>query len=262
MRLKNCLMASIATIIGFFIATQFFDYNLIIVFFATFFICAGGQIINDYFDYDIDKKISKNKPLPSGIISKKIAITSSILFFVIGLTLAFLLNPISFFIACTFTLLLILYSGLFYKKKYLGNFIVAAGTAITFIFGASATNQIPQIIFFFFTIAFLANMAREITKDFEDLKKDFGFKKTLPMISKKLSKSLILFYYTTSIILAFVTGIIFSLNMYYYFFVIITTIIFIITIQFLLKNDFSKSQSYSKKGMIVSLIAFISAVFK
>lgn len=262
MRTKNCLMAGIAVIIGFAIASQEIHYNMFLAFLTAFFICGAGQTINDFFDYNIDKKINKEKPLPSKRISKKETVFVSIIFFGIGLIISLFINPTAFFIALLFAFLLTIYSSVFYKKKYFGNIIVALGTAITFIFGASATGKIPLIILFFFVTAFFANMAREITKDFEDIKKDNGFKKTLPMISKKIGKQFVLFYYFSSIILAFVTGIIFSLNIFYFILIFVTMIIFAIAIKSLEKKDFKKSQSFSKKGMIVSLIAFLTSILK
>jgi geranylgeranylglycerol-phosphate geranylgeranyltransferase len=262
LRLKNCLMAGIATIIGFFLSINIISINLFLVFLATFFVCGGGQAINDVFDFDIDKKICKKKPLPSNRVSKKEAIVISSILFFVGIVLAFFINFYSFLIALIFVILLILYSSIFYKKKYFGNVIVALGTAITFVFGASATGNIPLIVFFFFIIAFFANMSRELIKDFEDLKKDKGFKKTLPMISKKITRLFILFYYFSSILLAFFVGLFFSLSVFYFVFIIITSLLFIHSFNLLLKKDFNKSQSFSKKGMLVSLVAFVLAIFK
>lgn len=260
-RLKNCLIAGTATIIGFFVSTQIINTNLFLAFIATFLICGAGQAINDVFDFEIDKK-NISKPITSNLITRKQATIISIILFAIGLIIALFINITTFFIAIMFVVLLIFYSALLYKKKYFGNIIVAVSTAITFIFGASATGSIPKIIFFFFATAFFASMAREITKDFEDLEKDKNFKKTLPMISKKLGKQFIIFYYFASIITAITTGIIFSLNIFYFLLVFITIIIFFFAIKFLTRNDFKNSQDFSKKGMIVSLIAFLFSIIK
>lgn len=261
-RLKNCLIAGVATIIGFLLSEKIISFNLLLIFFSTIFVCSGGQAINDVFDFNVDKKINKKKPLPSDRLTIREAVLFSFLCFFIGLVFAFLVNMVSFIIAIIFVLLLILYSSVFYKKKYFGNIIVALGTAITFVFGASATGKIPAIIFFFFLTAFFANMSRELTKDFEDLKKDRGFKKTLPMLSKRLAKNFIIFYYCASILTAIITGIIFSLNIFYFVLVFFSTIIFLKSILLLTKNNFKTSQNFSKKGMIVSLIAFITAILR
>ena len=44
-------------------------------------ISAGGYIINDYFDKDIDAVNEPHRPIPSGKIGEKLALTVSILFF-------------------------------------------------------------------------------------------------------------------------------------------------------------------------------------
>jgi geranylgeranylglycerol-phosphate geranylgeranyltransferase len=261
MRVGNCLMASIAVAIGYFLTTLNPTINLLIVMLAGFLVCAGGQAINDVFDSEIDKKINKKKAIPSKRITKEKALYFSIILFIIGVLLAALVNTQVLLIALILSFLLIIYSSVLYKTKYLGNIIVALGTAITFVFGA-AVNQITLLVIILAITAFFANMAREVTKDFEDLKKDKGFKKTLPMIHKKWAKRLIVFYYFLSICFGVSAFVVFNLNLGYLFFVYLTTFVFFIGIYGLHNNDFTKSKKNSKKGMLFSLIAFISAIFK
>ncbi len=261
-RVGNCIMAVIATLIGYFLVTQELSLVLLFGLISVFLICAGGQAINDVYDLEIDKKINKNKPIPSGRISRRNALIFSYVLFVIGICVSFLINGLAFIIAIVFSFLLIIYSQNLYKIKYIGNIVVALGTAFTFIFGASVTGFVPFIIFVFALSAFFANMAREVTKDFEDLKKDKSFKKTLPMISKDFANRIIVFYYFLSISFAISAYILFSLNLVYLFFVWLTTFVFLNCVFTLGKKDFKKSQSFSKKGMLLSLIAFISTIFR
>ncbi len=260
-RLNNCLIAGIATIIAYYIAKPVLviELNAILAFLVVFLICAGGQAINDVFDAKIDKN-NKQKPIPSGRITRKQATEIALLFFVIGISIAVLISTKAFLIAIVFALLLTIYSGILYKQKFLGNFIVAAGTATTFIFGAATTGTIPPIIYVLFFSAFSANMAREITKDFEDIKKDKGFKKTLPMISKKTAKLAIISYYAKSIIIAIGAGIFFGLNILYFLFIFVTILFFTKASTELLQNKYKKSQKNSKKGMASSLIAYLTII--
>ena len=62
MRVRNCLMAAIAVAIGFFLVGGLEPLFLAAVMFSAFLICAGGQVINDVFDFEIDAKLSKTKP--------------------------------------------------------------------------------------------------------------------------------------------------------------------------------------------------------
>lgn len=263
MRINNCAMAAIAVLIGYTIVTL--DYNLGagLAMISAFLICGGGQAINDVFDRHIDKKINKNKPIPSGKISVNNAMLFSGILFLVGISLAFFINPLTLLIAIIFSFLLIIYASVLYKVKYLGNLVVAAGTAFTFIYGASVTESIPLLILVFAASAFFANMSREITKDLQDIKKDHGFKKTLPMISKKLSKDFVISYHLLAILFAILAYVVFLPNNFaYLIMVLLATITFAQAIKMLLKNDFEKSQKKCKKGMLFSLIAYITAIIR
>ena len=111
--------------------------------------------------------------------------------------------------------------------------------------------------------AFFANMSREITKDFEDLKKDKGFKKTLPMISKKLAKSFAVSYHLLAILFAMLAFAFFlSNNIAYFIMVLLATLTFGRSIKLLLKNDYKRSQKNCKKGMLFSLLAYVTAIIR
>ena len=263
MRFGNCAMAAIAVLIGYTIVTLDFNIGTGLAMLSVFLICGGGQVINDVFDLEIDKKINKTKPIPSGKIKANNATLFSGILFLVGILIAFFINPLTFAIAIIFSFLLILYASVLYRIKYLGNIIVAAGTAFTFIYGASVTGNIPALIIVFAISAFFANMAREITKDFQDLKKDKGFKKTMPMISKKLGKGFAISYHLLAILFAIIAFIVFLPNNFVYlFFVLLATITFGRSIRLLLKNDFKQSQKGCKKGMLFSLLAYISAIIR
>ena len=261
MRIGNCIMAAIAVLIGFFLANGL-DYRVAaIAAFSTLLICGAGQTINDYFDSEIDEKTSKHRPIPSGRVTKKQALYFSIVLFFIGILLSALVNSLTTLVALIFTILLIAYPMFMNKIKYLGNIVVALGTGVTFIYGASATGNIPFIVFLVFTSAFFSNMAREVTKDIEDVKKDKGTKITLPMITKN-AKNYVLIYYIAAISLSLVIYIWFKLSYLYLAFAIISTAIFIYALMLLFNNSPKKSQQTSKAGMLASLVAFVFAGFK
>lgn len=262
LRPKNCIIACIATLIGFSLITLDFGLNLVLALLVTFFVCGAGQAINDVFDYKIDKKINKNKPIPSKRITQQNALKYSIFLFTIGNLLALLINPIAFFISLTISIFLILYSSVLYKKKYFGNIVVAIGTALPFIFGAASAGNINALIILFAISAFFANMARELTKDLEDIKKDKGFKITLPMINEKLTHRLIILYYFISIGIAVGIFAIYYISIFYIFFIYLTTFIFLNGMLQLRRKNFEMSQKHSKKGMVMSLVAFVSAILR
>lgn len=265
MRVKNCLMASVAVLIGAMVVSTVSRplptdaIFVILAMVSAFFICAGGQAVNDIFDAKIDAKLNKNKPIPSKRISKITAITLTMLFYYTGLHFS-QINQITFFIALTMVVLLTLYSSVMRKVKYLGNFVVALGTSLTFIYGASALGVITNTIILFTIAAFFANVAREVTKDFEDIKKDRGVKVTFPILLKEKAKSLTIFFYVASPLTAIAGYIFLNLNILYLAGVVIATIIFAKAYELFVKGKYNLAQKECKLAMMMSLIAFILSI--
>jgi len=260
-RVGNSLMAGIAILIGFYLSN---GTNAFTAFFATLsgmFICSAGQAINDYFDAEIDAKTSKHRPIPSGRIEKRKAVFYAMWLFFFGILGAFFINIATLVIAVIFAILLIAYPMFTNKVKYIGNFVVAGGTAITFIYGAAATGFIPSIVVFLAATAFFSNLAREITKDVEDIKKDKGSKRTLPMVlNAKTAKFFVVIYYALAIIGGLSAYTLFGLNNYFLAFILLSSAVFIYSALLLFKNYNQKSQRISKIGMLLSLIAFVLIV--
>jgi len=254
-------MAGIAVLIGYFLA-QGNDLNLaLIAFGVSFLVCGAGQAINDYFDAKIDAKLSKKRPIPSKRILPAEALYFSLALFLVGIIAAIYINQMALIIAIIMVVLLFAYPAFMNKIKYVGNVIVALGTAITFIFGAASAGNIPALVVVLALSAFFSNMAREITKDIEDMKKDKGVKITLPMKTKS-AKHFVALYYTLAIVLGISAFSIFALNYFYLLFTIIGALVFAYAVKALYSKKPMQSQSLSKKGMLVSLAAFILAGFK
>ena len=262
MRTKNCLMAAIAVAIGFFLANGTQTLFLAAAMFSAFLVCAGGQAINDVFDSKIDARLSKTKPIPSGRTTRKDAIIFSAGLFFIGVLLASFVSETVFLIALIFAALLIIYSSLLYKAKYLGNIVVAAGTAVTFAFGAAAGGEISLLVITLCLSAFFANMAREVTKDIEDKKKDAGFKKTLPMLLPTIAKHFVAAYYVLAIVFALAAYNFFTLGVGYLSITTLSCLIFIVAMNQLYKGNPKKSQGSSKKGMLLSLVTYLLAALR
>lgn len=149
--------------------------NYLKIFFAfltTFLIAAGGFVINDYYDYNIDCINRPNRVLPSGKMSLQFAKYWANLLFVLGIIAAFLLFD---YVALLFAILgeagVIIYAKKFKRKKEIGNFIVAILAIIPFFYGGIiAKNYFGPFIIALIT--FFLIMSREIFKDIEDLPGD------------------------------------------------------------------------------------------
>ena len=64
---------------------------------TTFLLSAGGYVINDIYDYDIDKINMPHRALPSGDISIKQAKAYSLILFITGVSVAFTIDLYAFF---------------------------------------------------------------------------------------------------------------------------------------------------------------------
>lgn len=263
LRLGNCLIAAIAVFIGFSIAqgSVGFSIPLFMAMVSAFLICGAGQTINDYFDRGIDKLIRPEKIIPVGEMSARNALIYSVLLFIAGIIISFFINLEAFAIASAFSVVLIVYSGSMQRLKFLGNFVVAAGTAFTLIYGASVIGNYSAVVFLAAS-AFFANVGREIIKDVEDISGDKGVKRTLPMIiSRNKINTAVMLLYVLAVVFAlyvWITGLI--KGVFYLVFILISTAIFFNSFRLLLRNKLYDSQQYSKYAMIAALIAFIAGV--
>lgn len=112
---------------------------------STFFITLSVYLYNDVIDLDMDKyskiSVKQARPLVSGEVSVKnasiIIVTSSIL----GIALAWLINPITFGFALLYWVLFILYSYPMVRLKrffVIKSLITSLGPALTLLLGMSA----------------------------------------------------------------------------------------------------------------------------
>jgi len=260
----NCVMAALGTFIGYSIASGLLQCQLGIgiAMLVAFLVCGGGMVINDYYDRKVDEKLHPEKPIPSGRVSGKTAMLYAAFLFLAGNLLAFHFLPrIAFVIAFAFTVLLIAYSMFLSKAKYLGNWVVASGTAFTLIFGASLIGNYPTVISLAIAALF-ANLARELIKDLEDLKADKGFKKSLPMLlSEKKVKVLIFIYYIIAIISVYVPAMLFSFgNPAFLGLVSIANVLFLYSFVLAAKKNYKRAQTVSKAAMFLALLAFLLGV--
>jgi len=188
MRILNCAMSSLGVFIGALIAIGFsgvFALPLLFALAAVFTITAGGNVLNDYLDYEADKINRPDRPIPSGKVPRTSALAFSLILFVTGNFLAFMINGLCFTIAMVNTALLIIYSVSFQHKVLIGNFTVGYLVGSVFLFGAAVFLTIKSALILT-VLAMLANAAREIVKDLDDMEGDkAGFLKKI--ISKTVT---------------------------------------------------------------------------
>ena len=186
--------------------------NVILAAISAALITIGANVINDYFDIEIDKINKPHRPLAAGRISKKTALYYFVTVFFVAWFLAFNINYSMFLIAFIVGILLFFYSFRFKRTIIWGNLLVSSVIAMAFVYGGGAVNNytetlIPSAFAFFFTFG------REILKDIQDIKGDqkegaitfpikYGVKKSLKLI------------YVVFILLVIITVIPYIFNIY------------------------------------------------
>ncbi len=167
-RIHNVIASSLATLAGCLLAGGISPLAILI----TALVSAGGYIINDYFDIDIDKINKPWRPLPSGLIKAKTAYVVSLILLFIPPFFALLLGPIAFAIALSVAIMLYYYSKVFKRRGLSGNIIVAFSSAMSIMFGAVAVCEIHPCNLLLPTLAsimtFSLTIAREFIKGVED----------------------------------------------------------------------------------------------
>ena len=157
--------------------------------------------LNDYIDYEIDKKNKRSdRPLTKGLIKRKHALLLSIVAFVLAFFLSFLvLNEKALAIVIGYSFLGVVYNLWLKRIALVGNSVVAIGMGAPFIYANYfCFNSLKPISLILFGMAFTIGLAREIIKDIEDYKGERNFL-TLPNIlgvenSAKFAGVVLLFF--------------------------------------------------------------------
>ncbi len=252
----NCLMAAFAVYVASLIAgLQFYpSAHVIYALVSVFLICAGGMVINDYFDVEADRINKPQRPIPSGKISKTAALIFSIVLFGFGAAVSYLINIFTLAVSILASVLLILYAWKLKRLILAGHLAISGLVALTFIYGGLINlNYLPVLSLAM--LAFLSNAGREVYKSIEDI---MGDKKagvqTLPIKygvirARAIASIFVLF----AVILSFLPYFLRIFSEVYLFFVAIADIIFVSAVVF---RRFSSK--LCKLAMFVALFAFFA----
>ncbi len=258
LRPSVCLIAVFALIIGSVVVGTFtFSYTLIIAFIVIFLICSSGNVINDYFDFRIDKKSMPFRPIPSGRANRQNTFKLFLITGIVGLVLAyfislpfFIISIISFIIATTYSYKL--------KKITVVKNIAVSWLAASSFLAAGFISNTPVIniaLLLLVVIAFLATMGREILKDIKDVKGDMSAKiQTLPIsIGENNSRALAFALIYSAFLLLFIP-LYYNLFSVFYLIGVIPAIVISI---FAIKMPIRKSEKAIKISIYFVLLGFI-----
>jgi len=186
-RPQNCIIGGITVLAGIGIAAKVdvgsVDVAALLLQFlfgyiTYFFVAAGGNVVNDIFDIEIDKINRPHRALPSGRMTIKQAWIYVIFLGIMGVIFAWLNGPIGAIIVIVFLIVGYAYASKVKQLGIAGNFMVAFSFAFGTIYGSIIYGEtvgnilIPIPTWLFFITAFMILQARETIKGAEDVEGD------------------------------------------------------------------------------------------
>lgn len=147
--------------------------EMILGFLSVFLISATSLILNDYFDIESDKINVPERPLPSGIVTKRDVVLLSCVVTILGLVTSIVLSFQALLVVILAWAVGFLYNWRFKKTGLWGNLMVSFSVGMTFIFGGIAVGRPFEIaVWFFGVLALLINLGEEIAADAMDMDGD------------------------------------------------------------------------------------------
>lgn len=173
-RIVNCLMAALGVWVGARLTpSEWALYDTTMAALAAFLVCAGGNVINDLVDIEIDRINRPERVLVRGALSRGYATGLAMAMNVLAIVVAATVNWAVTAVVVLAIALLILYNLRLKRTVLAGNMLVALLGALTFVTGGLAADMeaashlpgplIPA------AFAFLFHLVREIVKDTEDI---------------------------------------------------------------------------------------------
>ncbi|HMB94058.1 MAG TPA: geranylgeranylglycerol-phosphate geranylgeranyltransferase [Rhodothermales bacterium] len=143
---------------------------------------AGANTLNDVFDLRIDLRNRPHRPLPSGLVSVRMARGIGVAGSGLGVVLAATVSLGHLALALGVVGLLMIYNVSLKRIAFVGNLIVALVLGLALAYGGWEIGPLgPVLVGAVF--AFLTTLAREIAKDVEDAEGDAMVgARTLPVI--------------------------------------------------------------------------------
>ncbi len=248
---------------GIFAATESYEnleknFFLIIIFFIGSFVMRGaGCIINDIFDRDLDKGVSRTKyrPIASGNVSVRDAFLLFLFLSSLGLAILLSLNLISILIGFISFLLLIIYP-LTKRITYWPQLILGITFNIGVLIGfSSVTANINISILFLYIAGIFWTLGYDTIYALQDIEDDLkiGIKSTALLFGKNV-KPWIFIFYSLMLLMLIVFGILSHLNLYYFFGLFFVALLLYMQIMYLSLNNPAISLSLFKSNQYVGVL--------
>ena len=260
----NGLLAGFAVVISTFIGLGVITLTPVafLAFLSIFFITSAGNVANDYFDKDIDKVNKRYRPIPSGKIDVRNALIYMYLLFAAGIAASALINiyTLVFAVFCSVT---VFKYNVIKRISPMGSLVIGILVASVFIYGGLAVGNVTGLVFMGL-LAGLSNIAREITKDIEDIEGDRNGKVTLPLVyGSRKSSYMAALLLMLSVALSLHPWITSVFGKYYLITIYIADTILIYSAARLIYNPkkyASDVHQLEKIGMSIALVAFFVGI--
>ncbi len=185
-RPQNCVIGALTVIAGIAIAYRVnpvgllgdYLYNFVYGYLTYFFVAAGGNVVNDIFDIEVDRINRPHRALPSGRMTVRQAWVYVVFLSILGTFFAWLNGPYGSLVVVIFLLVGYAYASKVKELGIAGNFLVAFSFAFGVIYGSFVYGElvgsivIPVPTWLFFITAFMILQARETIKGAEDVEGD------------------------------------------------------------------------------------------
>ncbi|SIS98238.1 4-hydroxybenzoate polyprenyltransferase [Zobellia uliginosa] len=115
--------------------------NVVYLVCSSVFLYAGGVILNDVFDFKLDKVERPERPIPSGVVPLRSAAIYGGLTLTIGVGLAFLVSQLSGIVALALALAILLYDAIAKRYDFFGPLSMGLCRGINLLLGVSVLGN-------------------------------------------------------------------------------------------------------------------------
>jgi 4-hydroxybenzoate polyprenyltransferase len=264
--------------------------SILLLVIAGILIAAGGNIINDYFDLNIDKINKPHKLVVDKYISRRWVIILHLIVssMAIGIGIYLSIQTHVWWISVTnfvCVILLFFYSSTLKKKFLIGNIIVALLVAWSIMIIAliefkavhlftsayiSSYRRILRLGIVYSSFAFIITIIREVIKDMEDIDGDRKYGcKTLPIVWGINATKVFVAVWLIVLIAALILLQVYASTYAWWLSIIYGVTLIIIPLVFVLKQlipaqfakDFNKLSSYTKAIIFAGILSMLFFYF-
>jgi geranylgeranylglycerol-phosphate geranylgeranyltransferase len=262
MRPINCVIMGFAVFVGVVLADQNFSgivwVYVLFGFLTGFMLTAAAMAINDYYDRRIDAVNEPLRPIPSGFVSPLEALVLVGVLSVVGFAFAVLVSFLCLVVAFVSWVIVMVYVTVGKRSGLPGNFLVSACVATPFVYGSIVvTGFVVLNVWFFVSMAFLANTGREITKGIVDVAGDrAGGVRTLAVrYGERVAAVGAVVFYVLAVCLTPVPLVLGLVSLWFVPFVLVTDVGLVVC-SVLLLSDLGRENARRVKNVVLFLFVF------